>query len=143
MSGTQKVAFVVFRTMLALIFVNSGVHKILGWSQTAGYMASKGMPVVPFFLAMTILVEVGAGLALIFGFKPNIAAGVLAAFMVPVTLIFHNFWASPAAEQQMQMMQFIKNVAIIGGLGMTAISSVGEKSCGEASKTEATKTVEM
>jgi putative oxidoreductase len=44
-------------------------------------------------------------------------------WLVPVTLVFHNFWAVPAAQQQDQMINFLKNVAIIGGLLVTAFAS--------------------
>ena len=54
------------------------------------------------------------------GFKARYAALVIALWLVPVTLVFHNFWGVPAAQQQEQMINFLKNLAIIGGLLVTA-----------------------
>ena len=57
------------RILLSSIFLLSALGKITGWSATAGYMASKGMPLVPFFLAAATLVELAGGLSLLTGFQ--------------------------------------------------------------------------
>jgi putative oxidoreductase len=53
---------------------------------------------------------------LIFGFLTRIGALGLILYMIPTTLIFHSFWAFEGAEQKMQMVNFMKNLALIGGL---------------------------
>jgi putative oxidoreductase len=106
--------------LLAWVFVYGGIGNIGGWERTAGFMAAHHMPWVPFFLAMTILVEVGAGLALMAGFHGRIAALILLLFLIPTTLIFHNFWAFEGMDRMMQFINFQKNLAIMGGLLMTA-----------------------
>lgn len=106
------------RILLSLIFIMSGLSKIFDWSGTAAYMASKGMPVIPFFLLMAILFEVFGGLSVLAGFKGRIGALALFIFLVPTTLIFHNFWAYDGMEKQMQMASFMKNLAIMGGLAL-------------------------
>lgn len=104
------------RILLALIFLMSGIGKIGGFAGTADYMASKGVPMVEVLLVITIIIEIGAAAMLILGFKARLGAAALFLWLIPVTLIFHNFWAMPAAEQQIQMIMFLKNLAIMGGL---------------------------
>jgi len=130
-SSTHTLANVtplVARAFLALIFLVVGVGKIPGWEGTVGYMASKGMPLIPLFLAAAIAVEVLGGLSLLLGFKARWGALVLAAFLVPVTLIFHGFWALEGMERQMQMVSFMKNVGLMGGLLLVALHGSGRYS---------------
>jgi putative oxidoreductase len=65
-----------------------------------------------------IAVELGAGLLLLVGYKARWAALAIFLFLIPATLIFHNFWASPPAEFRMQQINFMKNFAIMGGMLM-------------------------
>ena len=81
------------RIMLALIFLISGVAKIGNFAGTAGFMASKGIPFAEIALALAIFL-----------------------FLIPATLIFHNFWAADAAQFQNQLNHFLKNVCILGGV---------------------------
>lgn len=104
------------RMLLAQIFLISGVGKILDWSGTEATMASKGMPLVPLFHIGALMCELGGGLALLVGFRARLAALVLFLFLIPTTLVFHNFWAVPPAEQMQQTINFMKNLAIMGGL---------------------------
>ena len=104
------------RILITSIFLMSGFGKIADWSGTAGYMASKGMPMVPLFLIGAIVFELGGGLSVLLGFKTRTGATALAIFLVPATLIFHNFWTLDGMEQQMQMAMFMKNFSILGGL---------------------------
>jgi putative oxidoreductase len=94
----------------------SGIGKIGGFAGTAGYMASKGLPMAEVLLVITIIIEIGAAALLILGFKARLGATLLFLWMIPVTFIFHNFWAMPAVEQQLQTIMFMKNLAIMGGL---------------------------
>lgn len=113
------------RVLLALIFVVSGYGKIGGFDGTAAYMASKGLPLVSVLLVLTIIVELGGGLMIMLGVKARIAATALFLFLIPVTAIFHGFWAVDAASAQMQQIMFMKNVAIMGGLLLVAAFGAG------------------
>ena len=104
------------RILLSLIFVLAGFSKLTGLEGTAGYIASKGLP-MPAVLALgSGLLELLAGLAIAVGFKARIAAAVLAAFTLVASLLFHNFWAMPADQVMVNQLMFMKNLAIIGGL---------------------------
>lgn len=104
------------RIFLALIFLLSGFNKIADWEGTSQYMEAQGMVAVPLFLLGAIVVEVGGALSLIFGLWTRIGAAVLLIFLVPVTAIFHDFWALEGEERVNQMTHFMKNLAIWGGL---------------------------
>lgn len=129
----QHATPLVGRGLLSVIFLLSGLGKIADWSGTAGYMAAKHMPAVPFFLAAAIVVELAAGLSVLAGYKARLGALVLFAYLIPVTLIFHNFWAFEGMEQKMQMINFLKNAAIMGGLLMVAANGAGPISVDERS----------
>jgi putative oxidoreductase len=127
-NALQNFSALAGRVLLALIFVLSGFNKISGFAGTAAYMASKGLPMAEILLVPTILIELGGGLMLIFGYRARLAAAVLVLFLIPVTLVFHNFWAAPAAEAQMQMINFMKNLAIMGGMLCVAAFGAGRYS---------------
>ena len=96
------------RLGLSAIFVLSGVGKMLAYSQTEGYMASHGLP--GSLLPLVIALEVGGGLAVAAGFLTRLAAIGLAVFCVVSAFIFHR-----VPGDQMQMVMFMKNIAMAGG----------------------------
>jgi putative oxidoreductase len=107
------------RILLALLFIVSGFGKITGWDGTAGYMASKGMPMVPVFLALTIAMELGGGVLLAVGFRARWVAAAFVLFLIPVTFIFH-----PPGDATQQV-NFLKNLAIMGGMLMVIANGAG------------------
>ena len=114
--NTLNVAALVGRILLALLFVISGFGKIAGFEGTAGYMASKGLPMPQVLLALTILLELGGGLLLVIGWKVRWVTLAFFLWLIPTTLIFHKFWGIDAAQVQNQMNNFLKNVSIMGGM---------------------------
>ncbi len=126
LDGLRPLILFVARLLLCFIFIKSGWGKINGFEQTAGFMAAKGMPAVKFFLLMAILFELGGGLSLLVGWCTRLSALALFCLLIPTTLIFHNFWAAPDAEKMMQTMNFMKNMAIAGGLLALSVSGGGK-----------------
>ena len=106
------------RTLLALIFIVSGFGKITGFSGTAAFMASKGMPMTEVLLVGAIAVEFLGGLMLVAGFKARWAAAAIFLFIIPTTIVFHNPMGLSGQEAQAQMINLMKNVAIMGGMLM-------------------------
>jgi putative oxidoreductase len=104
------------RIMLALLFLIAGFGKIGNFAGTAGFMASKGIPLAEIALVLTIAIEIGGGVMLVIGWKARWAALAIFLFLIPATLIFHNFWAAEAAQFQNQMNHFLKNVCILGAM---------------------------
>jgi len=104
------------RALIALLFVPAGISKIFGFAGTVGYITSVGLPLPALAAIGAIVIEVGAGLALLFGYRTQLVALILAAFTLVAAVVFHNFWAAPAEMAQMQQIMFFKNVAVAGGL---------------------------
>lgn len=124
------------RLSLALLFILSGVSKLGNYSQTVGYMESAGMPAAPFFLYAAVLIELGCGLSVATGFRARISALVLAIFLVPTTYLFHYkpaFDANMNVIDQLQMIQILKNLAIMGGLLMLFGNGAGKLTLGKDS----------
>lgn len=97
------------RIMMALIFVVAGFNKIGGYEGTQAYMESMGVP--GGLLPLVILLEAGGGIALILGLYTRWVALALAAFTLVTGVIFHSNFSD-----QMQMIMFMKNIAMAGGL---------------------------
>lgn len=104
------------RVLIAILFVPAGWAKIGGFAGTAGYIASKGIPLPEVAAALAIAVELGLGLLLLVGWQTRWAALGLAIFVAVITPMFHNYWAMPEAQVMMQRQAFFKNFAIVGGL---------------------------
>ena len=105
------------RVLRAAIFVISGFNKLSDFSGTAGFMSGAGLPAAEFLLVLTILIEVAGGLMIVLGWYTRQLALILYLFMLPVTAVFHNPWAAAdPAQVQQQMIHFLKNLAIMGGL---------------------------
>src|SRR5512140_1649481 len=115
-TSTQNAAILLGRALIALLFIPAGFAKIAGFAGVSGYIASKGVPLPDVAAAISIAVELGLGLALLFGWKARWAALGIAIFVAVITPIFHNYWASPPAQAMAQQLNFYKNLATIGGL---------------------------
>ncbi|MGC1172894.1 DoxX family protein [Polaromonas sp.] len=122
------------RALIALLFIPAGFSKIAGFAGTAGYIASKGVPLPEVAAAAAIGVELGLGLLLLVGFQARWAALGIALFTVVITFIFHNFWAVPAEQVMMQQQAFFKNIAVVGGLLTIAAWGAGAWSVDGQSK---------
>lgn len=113
------------RLLLAALFLPAGISKIGGFAGTAGYIASKGLPLPEVGAAIAVAVEILGGLALILGFGTRLAALALALFTLVATFIFHNYWGVPADQAFVQQLMFYKNIAVVGGLLVLAAHGAG------------------
>lgn len=104
------------RILMAAVFIVAGVNKLIGFDATAQYMTAKGLPMVPVLLFLAAALEIIAGVMLVIGYKTRLAAFVLALFLVPTTILFHNFWDASGGDAAILQIMFFKNLAIIGGL---------------------------
>ena len=117
----EKATTLIGRILLGHIFLLAGISKIGDYAGTQGYMEAMGVPGM--LLPLVILLEVGAGLALVAGFLTRFAAWALASFSIVAAIIFHTDFAN-----QMQMIMFMKNFAIAGGLMFVATFGAGSMS---------------
>jgi putative oxidoreductase len=97
--------------MIGLPFAMSGLGKLAATGPTAQMIRAAGLPMPGLALAIAILVELGGGLALVAGYRTRIVAAALALFSFATALAFHSNFAD-----QNQMIHFLKNVMIAGGL---------------------------
>src|SRR5262245_12735618 len=126
MTGTcQSLTALFGRIFLSAIFLASAFGKIADWSGTTHHMAEKGMVATSFFLAGALTLEVLGGILVLLGLFARWGAVALIVFLVGVTPVFHNFWVEDGPARMNQMQNFMKNVAITGGLLMVAALGPG------------------
>ena len=116
--NTDAVLALIARVLMAYIFLVAGWGKISAYSATVGYMESMGVPGA--LLPLTILVEFGGGLALLFGFQARFAAFGLGLFSMITAFIFHD-----GAQDSIN---FMKNFAMAGGLFFLMLHGAGKMS---------------
>lgn len=103
------------RILLVVVFIVSGVGKLVDLSGTSAYMASQGLP-LPSVLALLVgLAELGLGLLVAVGFQTRIAAWLLALFSLLTILFVHHYWDMTGDARAANQIQALKNLAMIGG----------------------------
>jgi putative oxidoreductase len=139
----KKLILLLGRICLSLIFVSSATSKLFSWDATVHYVTSAfsrwtsytAMPdmfhqavvflssyAVTLLITATIFEGVG-GLCVLFGLKIRFGATLLILFIMPMTIIMHSFWMFPDQERELQMMLFMRNLSILGGLLILAATS--------------------
>jgi len=107
------------RFLLALIFILSGFMKTTGFAGVSGFLASLGWPAPGLWLTLAILFELGGGLCLLLGYRVRWASLALIIFVILATVLIHGALLGHAADanaKQEQMVNILKNIAILGGL---------------------------
>lgn len=111
------------RVFLSIIFLKAGISHITGFSGFQQTIASQGVPLPALTAVGTIVFLLVGGALLLLGFKTRIGAILLIIFLIPTTLLFHNFIADPSETNA-----FLKNLGLIGGLLMVIYSGPGQLS---------------
>lgn len=102
------------RLFFALIFVMAGPNHFS--SQTIAYAASQGVPLASIAVPFSGVLAILGGLSILVGYRARIGAWLIVLFLLAVTPTMHNFWAvSDPMMHQMQMIMFMKNLAMLGG----------------------------
>jgi putative oxidoreductase len=102
------------RLFFALIFLMAGPNHFS--SQTIAYAASQGVPLASIAVPLSGLLAILGGLSILLGYRARIGAWLIALFLVVVTPAMHKFWGvSDPMMHQMQMIMFMKNMAMLGG----------------------------
>jgi putative oxidoreductase len=99
------------RLLIAAIFLLSGVGKIASPAITLVYIKMGGLPFPFLAYVVAITIELGGGILLLLGYRSRMVASVMAVFTVVLAITFHRNFADPN-----QMIHFLKNIAIVGGL---------------------------
>ena len=109
------------RVFISGVFLLSGFNKIGNYDGTVGWMESFGLP--GFLLIPAIILEILAPILIIIGYQTRIAAGALSLFCLATAIIFHTDFSD-----QMQLISFLKNIAIAGGFLIIFVRGAGKYS---------------
>jgi putative oxidoreductase len=126
----QGIVAVLGRILLCAIFLMSAVgNKIPNFQAVAGKMANEGVPAPQVMLAGAIVFLIAGSLSVILGYKARIGAALLLVFLVLATYYFHDFWtvSDPQAQQE-QMIQFLKNLGLMGAMLLVIANGTGPMS---------------
>ena len=118
---TQRdAAMLLGRALMSALFIWSGFGKLVAPAATKAYFVHLGVPAPDAAYIVTLLVELGVGIALLLGFKTRLAAAVLGLWCVATAITGHSNFADPANQ-----INFMKNIAMAGGLVFIALFGGG------------------
>lgn len=126
--GQRDVIILLARILLMLLFVISGWNKLIGYEGTVGYMGSLGAPAPMLAAAIAVIMEFFVAIVLILGFYTRPLAFLFALFVVGTALIGHPFWNMVEPERSANLTQFFKNMSIVGGMLLLAVTGAGRYS---------------
>ena len=134
----MKYIVLVGRILFSTIFIMT----IMGHfsKQDISFAAAAGVPLASIAVPVSGIIAFLGGLSIAFGYKAKWGAWLIVLFLVPITLMMHNFWAAPdKMAAQMQLAMFIKNVSILGGALMIAYFGTGPLSLDSLFKNKVNK----
>jgi putative oxidoreductase len=118
----QGAVVVLGRFFYVLIFLMAGPFHFS--KQEVAYAAAQGVPLASILVPFSGVLAFAGGLSILLGYRAKLGAWLLALFLIPVTLMMHNFWAIPDPMMaQVHMAMFMKNLGLLGGALM--ISQLG------------------
>ena len=113
----QATAMTMGRALLGLYFFIPGLTKITGYAATLNYMLLHNIPLPDILLPLTIIIQVGGGLALMAGFRIGEMAVCLAGLTILINIGVHDFWNTyPELNTQHEVQNFVKNLGIFASL---------------------------
>ena len=114
------------RIALAVLFLWSGVVKVLGYAGFVGYLHAKGVLFAEIGAPIATGIEVIGGLLLVVGFLIRPLAIVMAGYTVIAAVLGHDFWnaVDPAMQRDM-VIHFWKNIGIAGGFLLLFVTGAG------------------
>jgi putative oxidoreductase len=124
-NSSGAVTSLIGRVLISLIFVLSGVQKFMMFSMMVGFATSKGLPMPTVAIGAAATLEVLGGVAILAGFQTKLASWLLFLFLIPTTILFHNFWAMQGMDRMNNEGHFLKNLAVMGGLLILAANGAG------------------
>ena len=109
-----QLAFLIGRLLVGGIYLWTGIDNLLDLNGKAGYAAFKGLVAPHVFVTLASLLLVVAGISLVTGLRPWIGVGAVVLFLLPVTVIMHNFWALEGIERIIELHGFQGNLGLLG-----------------------------
>ena len=118
-------AFLAGRLLFSVFFIRGGANGFLNFERLSNYVASKGVPLPEIAAIVASSLLLIDGLSILTGYYPKIGAYLLIAFLVPVTIIIHDFWnIDDPALRSGQFSSFLRNITYTGGC--LVLSSIPE-----------------
>lgn len=111
------------RILVSALFLLSGISKAMAFGATVGYASAFGIPFAGVAIVLSIIIELLGAIFLILGYRTTIAANILALYTILTALIFHRAWGD-----QTEMVMFLKNLSIAGGLIFVGLHGAGSTS---------------
>jgi putative oxidoreductase len=124
----MDIVLLISRLFISSLFLWAGMAKVLQWNGTIAYMASKNFPLIHVLLPAAVAIQLLGGLSLLLGFQIRIGAALLIIFIVPATIMMHDFWNLDGMERVIEMTMFMKDMAIFGGLLLLFVTGAGRYS---------------
>ena len=116
------------RVLLMILFLIFGWSKLTGFSGTVGYMATEGAPFSTLSAIIAIVMEFFVGIAILIGFYTRPLALLFALYTLGTALIGHHFWTMSGDAYMANMINFYKNISIMGGLLLLCVTGAGKYS---------------
>lgn len=113
-STLTGIAFLLSRVLFALVIGYLAVGNLLDLESSVGYAEHKGVPLASLSVPLGSLGLVAGSLAVLTGVYPALGALAVIGFLVPVTVMMHDFWAMEGEDRQNGQIHFLKNVGLIG-----------------------------
>lgn len=126
LSGFEAELLLIGRFLFGGILAFMGLNHFLSLDDMAGYAAHKGLPAPKLGVVVSGIVLIVGGIGIVFELFPTIGALAIAGFLLLAAVIFHDFWIVPADQQQSEMTDFLKNVALTGGALVIAVLGLSQ-----------------
>jgi uncharacterized membrane protein YphA (DoxX/SURF4 family) len=110
----SKIIFMVGRLIVGGVYLGAGIENLIQLDAKAGYAASKGVTNATFWVTVASLLLLLGGASLVTGMRPWLGVTALALFLIPVTLIMHNFWTMQGMQAEIEQHAFTGNVGLFG-----------------------------
>lgn len=134
----MKLVLLIGRLLYAFMFIHASVGHFS--AATIGYAAGKGVPLASIMVPLSGFMALLGGLSIALGFKAKWGAWLIVLFLVPVTVMMHNFWTvSDPDMRQMQQIMFMKNLSMLGGALILTYFGSGPLSLDNRKRNEAGK----
>jgi putative oxidoreductase len=126
--GRKDELILIARVLLMGLFVIFGWSKLTGFSGTVAYMTSQGLPLPTAAAAIAVVMEFFAGIAIVIGFYTRPIALLAAIYTLIAALIGHHYWTLLDGARMESMINFYKNISIVGGLLLLSATGPGKYS---------------
>ncbi|WP_075792132.1 DoxX family protein [Massilia putida] len=114
--GVDRTVRTAGRVLVGVLFLWAGIDKVTGWQGALQEVVAGGFPLPSVMLALTVLLQVAGGAAIVAGRFLRAGCWALAGFILLATVPYHGFWHATGAARHAELIPFMEHVCIVGGL---------------------------